>query len=368
MDTSTQADRGLVDVLPGEGERKKPIFAVLVKRSYEIRHGEPPTRAEKTRPFVLADQYYDDDPENCTIRSEAELVPYKRGVDVVVVDGKAYAPKGRAVLEMDVSVEIGPCRKRLRVIGDRTCSFVERRPPRFSDPEEFTEMEIRYERAYGGRDDRSDPEMPFLYPRNFFGRGLAVHNVKEVIEGLSLPNIEDPEDLVTAERLVLGDVRRWNGQPLPQGIGWFQKTWYPRCSYVGSVPGNILPTDVPKEARLGLVPEDQIALARQFKLPAFDVRFNNGASPGLIATELSGDETVRLMNLTPDGRLEFPLPGDRPEIMLDIGLGKNTLETRLHTVCIRCGEMRVDLIWQGAHEYPGYDWLPEMKRLVVEVS
>jgi hypothetical protein len=30
--------------------------------------------------------------------------------------------------------------------------------------------------------------------------------------------------------------------------------------------------------------------------------------------------------------------------------------------------MQVDLVWRGAHEYPGVDWLPEMKRLTAQVS
>jgi hypothetical protein len=40
----------------------------------------------------------------------------------------------------------------------------------FSDPERFLEMEIRYDRAYGGRDEKSDPNLPFYYPRNDMGR------------------------------------------------------------------------------------------------------------------------------------------------------------------------------------------------------
>jgi hypothetical protein len=30
--------------------------------------------------------------------------------------------------------------------------------------------------------------------------------------------------------------------------------------------------------------------------------------------------------------------------------------------------MQLDLVWRGALEYPGIDWLPEMKRLHVEVN
>jgi hypothetical protein len=82
---------------------------------------------------------------------------------------------------------------------------------------------------------------------------------------------------------------------------------------------------------------------------------------------LAGNEHVILIHLTPDGRLEFDLPNDPPRIMLDISLGENELPPVLHTVCIRPEEGQVDLVWRGAHEYPGTDWLPEMKCLRVVV-
>jgi len=54
-------------------------------------------------------------------------------------------------------------------------------------------------------------------------------------------------------------------------------------------------------------------------------------------------------------------------MMLDIGLGENELKPVLHTVCVRLDAMQVDLVWRGAHEYPGLDWLPEMKKLNAQI-
>jgi hypothetical protein len=82
---------------------------------------------------------------------------------------------------------------------------------------------------------------------------------------------------------------------------------------------------------------------------------------------LAGGEEVRLVGLTPDGDLRFLLPRDTPSIMLDIGLGENELPVVLHTVCVRAEDGQVDLVWRGAHEYPGVDWLPEMTRMHAEV-
>ena len=355
-------------VVPGKTETGNPIFSVLVKRTYDVRPGQAVVRAQKTNPLVKVDVYYDHgDPETCCVKYETDLVPYKPATDVVAI-AKAYCPAAKPVAEMDVSIELDGRKKAVRVIGDRRCIFREGHPPAFTEPVEFTEMEIRYERAYGGTDARANPALPFSYPRNHLGTGMVLKNARESIDGLPLPNLEDPADLLIPERVVLGEPERWNQQPLPQGFGWFQRTWYPRCSFVGSVPGFVDPDEIMREEALGLVPKGQIALARQFKLPSFDVRFNNGASLGMTFPYLAGAERVRLTNLTPSGQLEFYLPDDPPKIMMDIGLGENELQPVLQTVSIRPEEMQVDLLWRGAHEYPGVEWLPEMKKMVTIVS
>jgi len=253
------------------------------------------------------------------------------------------------------------------VFGDRECHYRENLPPIFSAPKVFTEMEIRYDRAYGGRDETSDPNIPFFYPRNHMGRGIALRNTKETIQGMALPNIEDPNDLLTPDRIVLSEPERWPQQPLPQGFGWFQRTWYPRCAFAGAYPPFVDVDTVTIEERMGLLPEHHIALAKQSKLPSYHPRLNNGASYGMLFSGLNGNETVSLRGLSPAGRLEFALPGETPQIMLDIGSGAQQLAARLDTVNIRPDDLEVDLIWRGACVYAGYSWLPQMKRLCAEV-
>jgi hypothetical protein len=357
-----------VAVLPSQKEKRVPIFAVLVKRTYDIHFNEPAIRVDPGQPLRKVDEYYDDgEPETATVKHESDLTPYKLGTDVVVI-AKAYTLKGKPMRQVDVALEIAGRRKVIRVIGDRRCVHRQGRDPTFTEPLEFTEMEIRYERSFGGHDLKSVEGLPFYYPRNMSGTGLAVRNLAEVVDGLALPNLEDPTDLLTPERLILGELERWNQMPLPQGLGWFQKTWYPRCSFVGAVPGFVNVDETMREETLGLVPKRQIALARQFRLPSFDLRFNNGASLGQVFPYLTGCEPVRMVNLTPDGLLQFSLPRDTPRIMLDIGLGESELPPVLHTVCIRPEQMQVDLVWRGALEYPGVDWLPEMKRMHTEIT
>jgi hypothetical protein len=366
--SSATATKSAFQVVPGVDELRRPIFSVLLKRSYDIRPGQIASRAAEDRSLLEGSQYRNGgDPETATVLHESDLAPYKLLTDVVVI-GKAYAPKGRPVPQMDCAVGVGRSRKVIRVIGDRKCMHRAGRAPSWTDPGPFQEMELCYERAYGGADLRSDPAIPFYYPRNTKGCGIALKNIAEVVQGLKLPNFEDPQDLLTPDRVVLEGRASWNRQPLPQGFGWFETIWYPRCSFVGAVPGDVDLAEPMREEALGLVPKGQIALARQFKLPSFDVRFNNGASPGLAMPHLAGNERIALSGLTPDGSLEFDLPGETPRIVLDISLGETELKSVLHTVSIRLEEMQVDLVWRGAQEYPGIDWLPEMKHLRVAID
>jgi hypothetical protein len=353
----------VVAIVPSVNESNRSIFSVLTKRTYDIVPGGTCQRAELDQPLRQVDSYYDGgEPESSTVQFESEVAPFKLATDFVVI-AKAYAPGGQAVPQFDTSVSVANHGKLIRVIGDRQCVYRQGGWPQFTDPEPLEELEIRYDHAYGGVDRRSEPGIEFHYPRNPRGKGLAVKNTPEVIDGLALPNLEDPNDLLTPERVAINDLQRWNRQPLPQGFGWYQKTWYPRCSFVGAVPGFVEPDEVMREEQLGLVPKHQIALARQFRLPAYDVRFNHGASIGLTLPFLTGEERVRLRNLTRDGELQFVLPGDRPSIGLDLGTGPSELTAVLHTVSVRVEDMQVDMIWRGAHEYPGRDWLPQMKTL-----
>jgi hypothetical protein len=113
----------------------------------------------------------------------------------------------------------------------------------------------------------------------------------------------------------------------------------------------------------GILPPGQRAVYEQAKSPDMDFRFFNGASPGLVLPFLSGDEPVVLVNLDPQGKTEFVLPGERPRIGLDIGQGAQEPRVVLHTVMIRMDQRQVDLVWRGAVSYAGLDSLPKLKKI-----
>jgi len=83
-------------------------------------------------------------------------------------------------------------------------------------------MPLLYQNAYGGLDNRfhSGPferrlhahrrtrlqfDHPGLYPRNPVGKGYLV--IPDSFDEVELPNLEDPPDLLTAERLITAQAR-----------------------------------------------------------------------------------------------------------------------------------------------------------------
>lgn len=361
------AGNGVFEVVPGRDDVGNHLFSVVVKRTYRFMPNGTAERCEKDRPLRRIDEYYDGgDPEWSTVQHESELAAYKPATDVVVI-GTAYAPRGVPTERMLVGVRVGASEKVLAVTGDRRCHYQAGRTPIFGDPEPFAAMEVRYERAYGGRDEVSDPAVPFLYPRNPMGAGVVLRNVREAVDGLALPNIEDSGDQLTPERLLVHEPARWHLQPLPQGFGWRQRAWYPRSALLGSYPPFLDAGTVTTEERMGLLPADHVALAKQSRLKPLPAPFANGASFGMLFADLRGDEAVALGGLSPEGLLQFRLPGDPPAVLLDIGLGPQEPAPKLHTVSIRPDDREVDLVWRAAVPYEGYAWLPKMTRLHAEV-
>jgi hypothetical protein len=353
-------------VLPGQAPDGDHILATLVKRSYTIIPGGRCQRAPKDRKLVASDTHFGD-PMNTAVKYESDFVPFKLATDVVV-NCHAHAPGGQPVQELVTAIAIDDVVCSVIVIGDRRAHYRGGRAPDFGEPVPFAVMPIRYERAFGGVDIRSDPKLACAYGFNHLGRGFAIRNTPEVLENLELPNIENPVDRLTPERLCCGHFIHMDQLPEPAGFGWTMKVWRPRMLMAGVMPADAAIARALRQVHRQAVPAEQREMYDQTELPAMDFRFFNGASIGLVLPYLRGDEIVRTKHLTPDGRLDFMLPGDEPSIGIDIGAGVMTPVVRLQTVMIRLDEGEVDLVWRGAIPFPGPDWLPEMRRLAVEVA
>jgi hypothetical protein len=62
------------------------------------------------------------------------------------------------------------------------------------------------------------------------------------------------------------------------------------------------------------------------------------------------------------------LPNDTPRVGIDIGEGVYEPDVVLHTVMIDLDESCVDLVWRGAVPYQGPEWLPQMRKLDLQIT
>ena len=222
LEPPVATDRGEEHILlPGQNPDGEYILSLLLKRSYTIIPDGTCLRADTDMPIYSGDVYYDG-PMNSSIQYESDFVPYKPATDVVF-NGSAHAPDALPVECLITSLTIGNYRKDIYITGNRTCRYRPFMNPVLSSPEPFITMPILYENAYGGVDVFSHATQQYPYPRNHVGRGFAVKNKRRTIEELTLPNIEDPDDILHSDNLICGEFKYWEDQPMPQGYGWFSK-------------------------------------------------------------------------------------------------------------------------------------------------
>ena len=270
----------------GLGPDRHPHLAVVVKATYTIpeRSGDPVEPAAEQIEVTTADEYIKGDVTG-SMRTESDAVVFKPRADVVLV-GQAYAPRGRAVTDLEVGLRVGRTQHRMRVVGDRRWSFPTKLAvvPDATAPEPFTAMPLVYERSFGG----FDHEGRAWSKKNPIGRGFIAQKTRESVDGRRLPNLEDPDR----------PVRSWDDYPDPVGWGFFGRGWQPRARLAGVQTDTLDPT-------FGLASD-------------FDHGFFNGAHPALQMPALEGDEEIELVNVTPDGHRRFRLPGWSPAVTLRI--------------------------------------------------
>jgi hypothetical protein len=359
-------ERGKTSLLPGQTPEGKYILSVLLKRTYDIVPNQICTRASTDKQLFAGDMHWDD-PMNSSVRYESDFIPFKLATDVVL-NGKAYAPGGVPTTSCFVSLQVGGTKRQILVTGDRAVTFVEGGVPRFTDPSPFIAMDLRYELAYGGIDVYSDKKTSYPYPRNPMGRGFVVNNSARSLKNLALPNLEDPDERLTPEKLCLEDYTKWEQQPFPAGFGWFPKTWRPRALWAGILPADRAIEQQLRQEYAKLLSGSQREAYLANPLPDMDFRFFNGASRGLVFPFLRGGERVVTENLSQEGALSFSLPSDSPRIGLDIGSGLQESGTVMHSAMIRMEDRQVDLIWRAANPYEGPEWLPQMRKMEVLIA
>jgi len=253
----------------------------------------------------------------------------------------------------------------IKVQGDRV---IEKgfRGHQISDPEFFTEMPMRYDKAYGGTDEYAEKKLAapedlswmkavvgeyedreiseYSYPRNPSGKGYCVDS--ENLEGLSLPNLEFINDQLSVDQLVL-PLNQWDQRPYPASFDWFPHAWFPRVAFFGDFPE----TDhgsVPKiEVQKGILAKN---LLQQELIDRPKHGFSQGAHPFLWQHRLNGNETIHISHMSVDGRdFLLRLPNQRPIIKGRFASKKRKkLYPELDLVFIETDKKLLTLLWRAS--------------------
>jgi hypothetical protein len=296
-------------------EGVETLFAI-VKGTFTL--GPRVEEAEKQTPIVMADRFHGD-PLKTSIAEPGDISLAKPGTDVLLF-GHAYGPGGRPTRQSEISLRLASIEKHIAVFGDRRWSGTVL--TRIGAPEPFERMPLVWERAFGGTETLSgDPPRSDGDERNPVGAGFRSRTSGRKLEGIALPNLEDPGRLISSP----GD------RPAPVGFGAVAPHWKPRPKYAGTYD------EAWQRNRAPYLPKD------------FDPRFLQIApADQQVPGYLKGGEPVEVAGATPSGVLRFNLPSRRVEVLFRLDSGVERRSANLDMVILRPDESRLVLVWRAA--------------------
>lgn len=291
---------------------------IIVKGTWRINRDGTLAIAEEQVPVRLVPEY-SGDPASSSLIHDTDVVLEKPTTDCILL-GHAWAPKV-GVGSVDVTFAVGPVRKTVRVFGERIWMKCLGKVA-MSRPAPFRKIPLVWERAFGGSDtSRPDAAEHVFCLENPVGRGLLAKKTKLEMDGLRLPNLEDPAQII----------RKPGDSPRPVGFGAIPPHWQPRAGYAGTY-------DDQWRKYISPLPPDDL-----------DPRFYLSAASGLAtARHLTGNEQVLVENASEKGRLQFHLPGVTPSVTVRVGNRDEEPAMSLDTVVVEPDEDRLVLTWRGS--------------------
>jgi len=290
-------------------------------------------------------------------------------VDFVVL-GAATPPGGKPATRMEVRAAIGEAEKHIAVFGPRRITWDSNDRIQIGRPDAFESIPLTLPHAYGGIDprvpnDRGDDlltrmllvvDHPGLYPRNPFGRGYLVdpRPVEDAV--LEMPCLEDPSDLLSAERLAVRDPRLWWRQPLPWALDFVHPVTFPRYIYFHEDTDAWYPSpedDSLPEVQRGFLPP-RFRSGLRFPYSTAHPLYGQEASYGLALQTIAGHETATLEGMD----AEFPAIGFRLDgacdhvfdLKLDGQLQR--VEPKLNSIAVTVADRRVCLVFSATVALP----------------
>lgn len=284
---------------------------IIVKASFTV--GKDLTLADEQTPPMDADVYWTE-PGRSSLKYASDLHTGKSATDIVMI-GHACAPEKKEATQLDVSLTVGQVHKTVRVFGDRQWQ-----DGKITRPAPFRALPLVYEKAFGGM-HIANGEVVGLEPRNPVGRGFAGARKAAEMNGVPLPNLEDPAHLI----------REPNDQPAPACFGFSAPNWQPRAGFAGTFD------DVWKKSRAPYLPAD------------FDKRFFNMAHPDLIYPGvLLGGEPVTITHMHPEGTLKFDIP--RVNLVARVHIAERIEQPDFHmeTLILEPNQFKFSMVWRAA--------------------
>jgi hypothetical protein len=311
-----------VAIFPGLDKEGYDTATVLVKGTFLLnRRDQELAIAEEQAPILHADAFRGS-PESASIQYASDVSPVKAATDVLF-EGHVHPPRG--VESIDVSLSVGKFRKSVLVFGNR---FWVRSGQNWemSAPAQLRRTPLIYENAFGGADlFDPDPAAHAWEERNPVGTGFSTGKRAAQLEGLRLPNIEDPQLLIKSP----------TDRPRPAGFGPVGRSWMPRRALGGTYD------DRWKAERFPLLPQD------------FDDRFHQAApADQMLPQHLVGGEVVSMTNVSELGVVRFSVPRRRVAVEASLKGRRKDLAPVMDTLFIEPDAQRVVLSWRTTFRCP----------------
>lgn len=305
------------EIIPGLDQNGYDYVALVIKGNFTLNPSNPNlTLSEQPSEIVKADKYYDE-ADNSSVQYESDVCILKKGTDIVL-NGHAYAPHNQMSQMVDVGLQINDKSIVYRVFGDR--QWIKNGLSwGATAPKSFDRLALTYENAFGGVDVSTLEDEIVQYSEfNPIGKGF-VGNKKSPVEGLYLPNIENPQTLIS----------QYKDRPMPSGFGFISRSWHPRVQLAGTYDENW------QTNRMPLLPLD------------FNEQYYNAAHPSLITpSHLLGGERILLRNLSSLGDIGFIVPEWNTPVKVTVKGRSKNIKPLLDTVVIEPDINNVSLTWR----------------------
>ncbi len=302
----------------GMNPEGRESLVVVAKGTYVIpEEGEEARLCEQQEPLVEADSFTGEPGLSAPVY-ESDYAPFKPRCDVLL-NGSAYAPGGRAVTKVPVTLKVAGLTKSFNVVGNR-CWHKSLMGISVSSPEPFTVMPLSYDNAFGGTDnshEKADKHQAFM--PNPIGVGFHSNQEAKAIKGQPLPNTEQ----------IGKSVRKPTGYYQPMSFGPVGRGWESRLKHAGTYDQNWLDNIFP------------------FLPPDFKDDYFQSAPLDQQVRYLKGGEKVELINMTPQGKTCFILPKlDLPVVFFLKNYDRNSTQMFADTLLIEPDKGRFMVTWR----------------------